>query len=59
MWLCVCVQMNGHGVFHFKSGNEYEGNFENDNIHGKGVYNFRNKDQYEGTACDLACVELS
>jgi radial spoke head protein 1 len=40
--------MNGHGVYHYKSGNIYEGNLKEGIRFGYGKMKFANGETYEG-----------
>ena len=40
--------MEGKGIFYFKSGNRYEGDFKNDGFEGKGIFYFKSGNRYEG-----------
>lgn len=39
---------NGKGVFTFKDGSKYEGNFQSNKFNGYGIMNFSNGDRYRG-----------
>ena len=40
--------MNGFGVYNWKDGRQYEGEFVNDKKHGKGKYKWANGKVYDG-----------
>ena len=40
--------MNGPGLYHFKDGTEYIGDFKDNEFHGQGKINFKNKASYVG-----------
>ena len=40
--------MEGKGIYYYKSGNRYEGEWKNDKREGKGIYYFNDGDRYEG-----------
>ena len=41
--------MHGKGLYLYKSGNKYEGAWQDDKQHGQGTYTFINGNRYEGT----------
>jgi hypothetical protein len=41
-------KINGIGIFKFKNGDEYNGEWKNRTKHGKGFFKFKNGDVYNG-----------